>query len=200
MPHGQERGSSAVKPAQTVPDYNTTRYHLIYNPVTIKDVFLTCSFPPHAIRTNVPRNLLLCTSPYNLSDTPMNASDSFFADDAWAQEAGIELVEVSAGRAKVRLRIEGWHKNSHGTVHGGAIFTLADTAFALASNSHGIPAAAINAHISYVKAATSGTLYAVAEEFSVNPKIATYTVTVTDDQGEKIALLQGMVYRKTPGK
>jgi len=123
--------------------------------------------------------------------------DPFFEKDAWAQEAGIELMEVSAGRAKVRMRIAGWHKNSHGTVHGGAIFTLADTAFALASNSHGTPAAAINANISYVKAATGGTLYAEAAEFSLNPKIATYTVTVTDDAGEKIALFQGMVYRKT---
>jgi len=129
---------------------------------------------------------------------PMDASDSFFANDAWAQEAGIELIEVSAGKSKVRMRIAGWHKNSHGTVHGGAIFTLADTAFALASNSHGIPAAAINAHISYVKSATAGTLYAEAEEISLNPKIATYTVTVTDDAGEKIATFQGMVYRKTP--
>jgi acyl-CoA thioesterase len=128
----------------------------------------------------------------------MDASDSFFANDAWAQEAGIELVEVSAGKSKVRMRIGGRHKNSHGTVHGGAIFTLADTAFALASNSHGIPAAAINAHISFVKSATDGTLYAEAEEFSKNPKIATYTVTVTDDAGEKIAIFQGMVYRKTP--
>ncbi|MDD1699244.1 MAG: PaaI family thioesterase [Methanoregula sp.] len=128
----------------------------------------------------------------------MDASDSFFANDAWAQEAGIELMEVSAGRAKVRMRIAGWHKNSHGTVHGGAIFTLADTAFALASNSHGVPAAAINAHISFVKSATAGTLYAEAEEFSLNPRIATYTVTVTDDAGEKIAIFQGMVYRKTP--
>src|SRR5512136_765687 len=98
---------------------------------------------------------------------PMTTSDTFFYNDAWAQEAGIELMEVSAGRAKVRMRIAGWHKNSHGTVQGGAIFTLADTAFAIASNTHGIPAAAINAHISYVKAATSGTLYAVAEEFSI---------------------------------
>lgn len=128
----------------------------------------------------------------------MDSSDLFFTNDAWAQEAGIELLEVSAGRAKVRMRIAGWHKNSHGTVHGGAIFTLADTAFALASNSHGIPAAAINAHISYVKATTAGTLYAEAEEFSLNPKIATYTVTVTDDAGEKIAIFQGMVFRKTP--
>lgn len=127
----------------------------------------------------------------------MDASDSFFANDAWAQEAGIELMEVSAGKSKVRMRVAGWHKNSHGTVHGGAIFTLADTAFALASNSHGIPAAAINAHISFVKSATAGTLYADAEEFSINPKIATYTVTVTDDAGEKVAIFQGMVYRKT---
>ncbi len=128
----------------------------------------------------------------------MDPSDLFFTNDAWAQEAGIELMEVSAGRAKVRMRIAGWHKNSHGTVHGGAIFSLADTAFALASNSHGIPAAAINAHISYVKAATAGTLYAEAEEISLNKKIATYTVMVTDDAGEKIAIFQGMVFRKTP--
>ncbi len=132
--------------------------------------------------------------------SPADPTDPFFANDAWAQEAGIELMEVSDGRAKVRMRIAGWHLNSHGTVHGGAIFTLADTAFALASNSHGVPAAAINAHISYVKAATTGTLFADAVEFSLNPKIATYTVTVTDDAGEKIAIFQGMVYRKTVGK
>jgi acyl-CoA thioesterase len=128
----------------------------------------------------------------------IDVPDSFFINDAWAQEAGIELMQVSAGRSKLRMRIAGWHKNSHGTVHGGAIFTLADTAFALASNSHGVPAAAINAHISYVKSATAGTLYAEAEEFSISPRIATYTVTVTDDAGEKIAIFQGMVYRKTP--
>jgi acyl-CoA thioesterase len=122
----------------------------------------------------------------------------FFSRDAFAAQAGIKLLEVSGGRASVKMDISDQHKNSHGTVHGGAIFTLADTAFALASNSHGIPAAAINAHISYVKSATSGTLFAQAEEFSINPKIATYTVRVTDESGENIAIFQGMVYRKTP--
>ncbi len=122
----------------------------------------------------------------------------FFSKDAYALEAGIELMEVSEGFAAVKMKIDNRHKNSHGTVHGGAIFTLADTAFALASNSHGIPAAAINAHISFVKSATSGTLFAQAEEFSINPKIATYTVRVTDEGGENIAIFQGMVYRKTP--
>jgi acyl-CoA thioesterase len=128
----------------------------------------------------------------------MTTADPFFAQDSWAREAGIELVDVSPGRATVRMEVDERHRNSHGTVHGGALFTLADTAFALASNAHGVPASAINATISYVTAASRGTLYAHAEEFSLNPKIATYTVTVTDDVGTRIAIFQGMVYRRTP--
>jgi acyl-CoA thioesterase len=189
-PRSGKAGTGSRSPALP-----TARYHAIYNLVPQKISFEDLSLTNHpSPQPSSPHHPI-----YRFSDTSMNTPDPFFLNDAWAQEAGIELLEVSAGRAKVRLRIAGWHKNSHGTVHGGAIFTLADTAFALASNSHGIPAAAINAHISFVKAATSGTLYAVAEEFSVNPKIATYTVTVTDDHGEKIALFLGMVYRKTPG-
>jgi acyl-CoA thioesterase len=121
----------------------------------------------------------------------------FFAADAYAALSGIELVDVTPGRAKVRMKIRDLHKNSHGTVHGGAIFTLADAAFALASNSHGIPAAAISASITFMKSARAGTLIAEAEEFAANPKLATYTVTVTDGDGERIALFQGMVYRKS---
>jgi acyl-CoA thioesterase len=128
----------------------------------------------------------------------MNDSTSFFETDIFARQAGVELIEVSPGRARVKMEIREQHMNSHRTVHGGAIFTLADTAFALASNSHGVPAAAINAHISYLTAARSGVLYAEAEEFARNPKLASYTVQVTDENGEKIAIFQGMVYRKTP--
>jgi acyl-CoA thioesterase len=128
----------------------------------------------------------------------MQDQAAFFAKDTYARQAGIELMDVSEGRAKVKMDIRETHKNSHGTVHGGAIFTLADTAFALASNSHGIPAAAINAHISYMKSASSGTLFAEAEEFSLIPKLATYIVRVSDEKGNKIALFEGMVYRKIP--
>jgi acyl-CoA thioesterase len=128
----------------------------------------------------------------------MDNSTRFFEADIFARQAGVELIEVSPGRARVRMEIKEKHMNSHRTVHGGAIFTLADTAFALASNSHGIPAAAINAHISYLTAARSGILYADAEEYARNPKLASYTVKVSGEKGEKIAIFQGMVYRKTP--
>ena len=128
----------------------------------------------------------------------MEDQQDFFQKDTFAQRTGIELLEVTPGCAKVRMKIGPVHANSHGTVHGGAIFTLADAAFALASNSHGVPAAAIAASISYMKAARSGTLYAEAVEYARNPKLATYTVDVTDDSGDKIAIFQGMVYRRTP--
>jgi len=123
----------------------------------------------------------------------------FFRGDHFARENGLELVEVRPGRAVVSMQIRQRHRNSQGTVHGGAIFTLADCAFALASNSHGVPAAAINASISYLTAAREGTLTAVADEFAKNPKLASYTVVITDDDNTRIAIFQGMVYRKTPG-
>jgi acyl-CoA thioesterase len=120
----------------------------------------------------------------------------FFKNDKFGEHVGIALLEVSVGSAKVKMEIKDYHLNSHKTVHGGAIFTLADLAFAVASNSHGTIAASINANISYMKAATTGTLIAEAKEVAINPKLATYTIHVTDDAGDIIAIFQGMVYRK----
>ena len=126
----------------------------------------------------------------------MESVKRFFKNDKFGEHVGIELLEVSAGSAKVKMEIKDYHLNSHKTVHGGAIFTLADLAFAVASNSHGTIAASINANISYIKAATTGTLIAEAKEVAINPKLATYTIHVTDDAGDIIAIFQGMVYRK----
>jgi acyl-CoA thioesterase len=126
----------------------------------------------------------------------MESVKRFFKNDKFGEHVGIELLEVSVGSAKVKMEIKDYHLNSHKTVHGGAIFTLADLAFAVASNSHGTIAASINANISYMKAATTGTLIAEAKEVAINPKLATYTIHVTDDAGDIIAIFQGMVYRK----
>ena len=120
----------------------------------------------------------------------------FTAADLFARHNGIELLEVGPGWAKASMSIEPYHFNGAKTVHGGAIFTLADFAFAVASNSHGSLAMGINVSISFVKAVTSGTLYAEAREQARNHKLASYSVQISDDDRAVVAIFQGMVYRK----
>lgn len=126
----------------------------------------------------------------------MDVWKTYFKKDTFAQECGIELVEAGPGHAKVRMAIQPRHLNAMGIVHGGAVFTLADFAFAVASNAYGTIAVAINTTLSIIKASSSGTLYAEAIEESKNPKLGMYTVKVTNDDGEMVALFQGMAYRK----
>ncbi len=119
-----------------------------------------------------------------------------FARDNFARLAGIELIEVDSGYAQASMAITPEHLNAQGLVHGGAIFTLADFVFAVASNSHGSIALAINASISFTKAVKEGVLIAEARETSRSHKLATYQVKVIDERGDMVAQFQGTVYRK----
>jgi acyl-CoA thioesterase len=120
----------------------------------------------------------------------------FFTGDHYAKLSGIELLSVSPGIAVAQMQIQPHHLNAVGSVQGGAIFTLADLAFAAASNAYGKVAVAINVSITYMKAVSSGTLRAEAREVSANPKLGTYTVNVFDENNTLIAVFQGLVYRK----
>jgi acyl-CoA thioesterase len=120
----------------------------------------------------------------------------FFANDRYAALTGVEIVEVGKGYCKTSLKLEDKHLNAANVVQGGAIFTLADLAFAIASNSHGQLALAINVNISYLNSVSSGTLYATATEVNEPNRLGAYDVLVTDDQQRVIARFNGMVYRK----
>jgi acyl-CoA thioesterase len=120
----------------------------------------------------------------------------FFAGDHYAKLSGVELLSVSPGLAVAQMQIQPHHLNAVGSVQGGAIFTLADLAFAAASNAYGKVAVAINVSITYMKAVNSGTLRAEAREVSANPKLGSYTVNVFDENNTLIAVFQGLVYRK----
>ncbi len=126
----------------------------------------------------------------------MDVIKEFSENDKFAKQIGIELVEVSKGHAKAKMKIKDTHLNAVNTVHGGAIFSLADYAFAIAANTHGIISVALNVNISFLKAVSEGTLFAEAEEVSINPKIATYNIRVLNEHNELIATFQGMAYRK----
>lgn len=127
----------------------------------------------------------------------MDSITAIAEKDQFAKLAGVQIIEVAKGSAKAKMPITPHHLNGLGMVHGAAIFTLADLAFAAACNSHGLPAVAINVNISYLKATKSGTL--LAEAFEVSPgKVGAYTIRITDDSGDLIALFQGLSYRKGP--
>ncbi len=120
----------------------------------------------------------------------------YFKNDQFARLADIELLSVSPGTATAKMVLQSKHLNSLKTVQGGAIFTLADYAFAAAANSHGTVAVALNVNITFMKAATTGTLWAEAKEVSKNFKIGSYLVQVKDDAGDLVAQFQGLAYRK----
>jgi acyl-CoA thioesterase len=117
-------------------------------------------------------------------------------NDQFARHSGIELVEVAGGYAKAKMVILDYHLNGVKTVHGGAIFTLADFAFAAASNSHGRIAMGINATVVYMKAVNTGVLFAEARELSLNHNLGNYIVNILDEQNDLVAVFQGTAYRK----
>jgi acyl-CoA thioesterase len=116
--------------------------------------------------------------------------------DQFAKHIGVEMVEAKIGYARVKMEIKPYHLNGVGIVHGGAIFTMADFAFAIAANSREQVAVAINVSIAFVKAVSQGTVYAEAREISINRKLGVYQVDVIDESKELLASFQGMAYRK----
>lgn len=102
-----------------------------------------------------------------------------FADRA-STDSGIRLVQVGPGVATVSLTVGKGHTNGHGVCHGGVLFTLADTAFAIACNSHGPRAVAATADIVFARPAMIGDeLRAVAQERTRFGRTGVYDVSVT---------------------
>ena len=88
----------------------------------------------------------------------------FLQGDKFALLAGVELLETASGYAKARMEIKPEHLNGGGVCQGGAIFTLADLAFAAATNSHARLTLSITSSINFFKAESKGYLYAEAHE------------------------------------
>ena len=110
----------------------------------------------------------------------------------YALHLGMETVSVGENEAIVRMPVDGL-TNALGTVHGGAIFSLADQAFALAANSRGEPQVAINASITYMKPG-KGDLVAKSRKIDENKSTSVYEVQVMQGD-EVVAIFQGIGYK-----
>lgn len=115
--------------------------------------------------------------------------------DAFVNFLGAECVDAGPGTATVHMTVGEQHMNFNGTCHGGVLFSLADTAFGLASNSHGRLAAAVDAHIGFTAPVRVGDeLTATACELNRSNRIATYRVDVCRSSDDMVAAFTGTVY------
>jgi len=120
----------------------------------------------------------------------------FFKADRYAALSGIELLEVEPGRAKTRMEIREMHLNAGNVVQGGAIFTLADYAFAAAVNAYGNLAMSVETSIRYFKGVGDGVLFAEARIVHLHKRLTTFQVQVMNEKDELIALFTATAYRK----
>lgn len=121
--------------------------------------------------------------------------DELFRGDRYASGLGTELLDWGGGWARVRYVPTGEHHNFGGVVHGGAVFSVGDVAFSVASNSWGRGAVALAIDTHYLAAPTLGSpVTAEATERSRTRRTASYQIELSDEAGP-VASLHAMVYR-----
>lgn len=110
-----------------------------------------------------------------------------FANDRFATDNGAVIDEVDDGYAKCSLEIQPHHLNAGGTVMGGAIFTLADFTFAVASNWNKPLNVSTTSQITYLGTAKGTRLVAEARKVKEGRSTCYYLVDVSDDLGNPVA-------------
>ena len=136
-----------------------------------------------------------------IPDSPLERNrgrlEAVFRSDAYVKEIGAELVEWDGGRAVFRLAADAAHLNFVGSVHGGAMFSLADCALGVASNSWGRICVALTVDVQYLSAGVGGeTLRATALERARTRRTASYAIeVVSETDGTLRAGFQAMCFR-----
>lgn len=120
----------------------------------------------------------------------------FFKQDRYAAYSNVELLEVKKGYARARMKIEEHHLNGANICQGGAIFTLADLAFAAAANSHAILTVSINSSVNFFRGESEGYLYATAREMFTHSKMCNCEVHITNEKEQLVATFNATGYRK----
>ena len=116
--------------------------------------------------------------------------------DAFSRWMGIAVDEFREGYCRLHYTITEDMLNGFGIVHGGIIFSGADSAFAFACNSHGILSVALDVHITFIRAAKAGDVMTVtAKEIHTGNKTSFYDVATTNAADEIVAVFKGTAYR-----
>jgi acyl-CoA thioesterase len=123
------------------------------------------------------------------------SAEAMFSRDRASQDLGMRILEMGPGRARLSMRVRGNMLNGHAICHGGFVFSLADSAFAFACNSHNRATVAAGATVDFLAAVREGEeLFAEAIEVWRSKRTGVYEVTVSTEAGEKVALFRGRAH------
>lgn len=127
---------------------------------------------------------------------PEEVVSKMFDSDWFSQWLGIERVKVEEGSCVLKMMVRKEMLNGFGIAHGGITYSLADSALAFASNSHGRKSVSVETSISHTAQLHEGdVITATAEEMSISNKIAVYHITIKNQEDKTVALFKGTVYR-----
>ncbi len=125
-------------------------------------------------------------------DVAQRSAEALWANDDASRGLGMQLADITVGRAAITMTVRADMVNGHGCCHGGLVATLADSAFAFACNSRGVAAVAAGFDITFVAPAVLGdVLLATATERVRHGRSGLYDVTVTRGDGTVIAEFRG---------
>ena len=118
----------------------------------------------------------------------LDQARAFFAHDVFAsKQANVVIDAISPDKAVCSMQITPDHLNANNTVMGGAIFTLADLCFAAATNTGDFRTVSVESNITFLRAASAGSLHAESVPLKVGKSVCFYRVEITDDDGNLIA-------------
>ena len=121
---------------------------------------------------------------------------AFFEGDKYALRTGVTLDALEEDCAKCSVTLDdALHSNAAGGVMGGVIFTLADFAFAAASNNMHRVTVALDVHVHFLSAAKGRRLFAETKCIKDGRTTCVYDVDVTDDTGRLVARFTGTGYK-----
>ena len=128
--------------------------------------------------------------------SPEDVLKQMTSHDHFTKWLGLEIEQIGAGSCTLHYTIRREMLNGFGSIHGGVIFSAADSAFAFACNSYGQVSVALEVSISFTRPALEGdVLHVEAKEIHLGNKTGLYEVRTTNSKGELVALFKGTSYK-----
>jgi acyl-CoA thioesterase len=122
--------------------------------------------------------------------------EKMLANDAFSKWLGIEIDEIREGYCRLHYTVRAEMLNGFDIVHGGVVFSAADSAFAFACNTQGRISVALDVHVNFIRAAKIGdVLYVEAKELYSGFKTGVYDIITTNAGGEIVSSFKGTAYR-----